>query len=153
SGIATVTISINPVNDSNPVAVADSFTVNEGGTANTLDGGATKLTANDIDLDLPNDNLTVVLVGAPQHAAIGGFILNADGTFSYTHNGNSAVSDSFVYRVTDAVGHSTSTAVVSITIVPVNNNAPTAVGETIQVNEGGIATTLVGGANKVLAND
>ena len=41
--------------------------------------------ANDTDADLPNDTLTAILVTGLAH---GSLTLNADGTFSYTHDGS-----------------------------------------------------------------
>ena len=119
---ATITVDLNNLNDNNPVADAESFTVAEGGTATEADLDAgTSLLDGDTDADLPNDTLTVTTtpVSGPSHAS--SFILNADGTFSYTHDGSENLSDSFTYEVTDALGHS-STAVVTITITPVNDS-------------------------------
>ena len=65
--------------------------------------------------------------------------LNANGTFSYTHNGSENFTDSFTYEVSDAVGN-TDTATVTITITPVNDNTPVADTESFTVLEGGTAT-------------
>ena len=139
SDTATVSITITPVNDNTPVADAESFTVAEGGTATEadLDAGS-NLLSGDTDLDLPNDTLTVdtTPVVGPSHGLL---TLNADGTFSYTHDGSENFSDSFTYRVFDALGHS-DTATVSITITPVNDNTPVADAESFTVAEGGTAT-------------
>ena len=81
---ATVSITITPVSDQTPVANADTITVAEGGTATLLDGGASSVLANDTGLgDTP---VTVSLVTGPTQSSA--FTLNADGTFSYTHNGS-----------------------------------------------------------------
>ena len=139
SDTATVSITITPVNDNTPVADAESFTVAEGGTATEadLDAGS-NLLSGDTDLDLPNDTLTVdtTPVVGPSHGLL---TLNADGTFSYTHDGSENFTDSFTYRVYDALGHS-DTATVSITITPVNDNTPVADAESFTVAEGGTAT-------------
>ncbi len=147
---ATVTITINPVNDNDPVAVDESITVAEGGTATTLVGGATSVLTNDTDIDLPNDMLSVLIDTDVSHGTL---TLNADGTFSYAHDGSENFSDSFTYTVSDADGGVTDTGTVTITINPVNDNDPVAVDESITVAEGGTATTLVGGATSVLTND
>ena len=145
---ATVTITITPVSDQTPVANPDTITVAEGGTATLLDGGAASVLANDTGLgDVP---VTVSLVSGPTQSAA--FSLNADGTFSYTHNGSENFSDSFTYRVTDNDGQ-TSDATVTITITPVSDQTPVANADTITVAEGGTATLLDGGAPSVLAND
>ena len=73
-----------------PVANADTITVAEGGTATLLDGGVASVLDNDTGLgDSP---VTVSLVTGPTQSAA--FTLNADGTFSYTHNGSENFSDS-----------------------------------------------------------
>jgi len=137
SNVATVTITINPVNDA-PVANNDGpYTVAEGGTLN----GSSVLT-NDTDVDSPS--LTAVLVSGPAHAS--SFVLNANGTFTYVHDGSETTSDSFTYKANDGSLDS-NVATVTITITPVND-APVAVNDTYNVNEGG---TLNG--TTVLSND
>ena len=145
---ATVSITITPVSDRPQLPTADTITVAEGGTATLLDGGASSVLANDTGLgDMP---VTVSLVTGPTQSSA--FTLNADGTFSYTHNGSENFSDSFTYRITDNDGQ-TSDATVSITITPVSDQTPVANADTITVAEGGTATLLDGGASSVLAND
>ncbi|MBK9085050.1 MAG: cadherin-like domain-containing protein [Sterolibacteriaceae bacterium] len=55
--------------------------------------------------------------------AHGTLTLNADGTFSYTHDGSENFSDSFSYRLTDNDGQ-VSEATVNITISPVSDTTP-----------------------------
>ena len=144
---ATVSITITPVSDTTPAANADAISVAEGGTATSLDGGATNVKTNDTGLsDTP---VNVSLVTDVSH---GSLTLNADGTFSYVHDGSENFSDSFSYRLTDNDGQ-TSTATVSITISPVSDTTPVANADAIAVAEGGTATSLVGGATSVMAND
>ncbi|MEM7466855.1 MAG: Ig-like domain-containing protein, partial [Pseudomonadota bacterium] len=147
----TVTIVMNPVNDNDPIANNDSITLNEGATATVLDSAATSVLANDTDIDLPNDSLTVTVGSGPSFAS--SFVLNADGTFSYTHNGTENFVDSFTYIVSDANGGLTDTGTVSITINPINDNDPVASNDSITVNEGGTAFILDSTATSVLAND
>ena len=45
-----------------------------------------------------------------------GFTLNADGTFSYTHDGSSNHADSFTYTVTDADDDTSNAATVTIAV-------------------------------------
>ena len=120
------------------------------GTATTLVGGASSVLANDTDADLPNDTLTVAV---DTDVSNGTLTLNADGTFSYTHDGSENLTDSFTYIVSDADGGVTDTGTVTINVTAVNDNDPVAADDSITVNEGGTATTLVGGASSVLAND
>ncbi len=91
----TVTITINPVNDNDPVAVDESITVAEGGTATTLvRGGATSVLTNDTDIDLPNDMLSVLI--DTDVSRRNADPERGDGTFSYaTHDGSENFSDSF----------------------------------------------------------
>ncbi|HYC60233.1 MAG TPA: Ig-like domain-containing protein, partial [Thermoanaerobaculia bacterium] len=140
SNVATVTITITPVNDA-PVANDDAYTVNEGGTINMAAPG---VLVNDTDPDGPAMN--AVLVSGPANASV--FVLNADGSFTYTHNGSETLSDSFTYKANDGSLDS-NVATVTITITPVND-APIAVNDVYGVNEGG---TLNVSAPGVLGND
>jgi VCBS repeat-containing protein len=119
SNVATVTITINAVNDA-PVAVADGYAVNEG---DTLVVPAPGVLGNDTDSDSPS--LTAVLVSGPAHAS--SFALNADGSFTYVHNGGEATTDSFTYKANDGTLDS-NVVTVTITINPVND-APVAVAD------------------------
>lgn len=110
----TVAITVTAVNDV-PVAVADSIIVAEGGTATTLVGGATSLLANDTDVE--GSTLTAVKVTDPVNGTL---TLNANGTFSYVHNGSETTSDSFTYRANDGTANS-NIVTVNITITAVND--------------------------------
>src|SRR2546428_10019757 len=94
SNVATVTITINPVNDA-PVAVNDRFATDED-TALTIT--APGVLGNDTDVDSPV--LTAVVVTGPGHGALA---LNANGSFSYTPAANFNGSDSFTYTAHDRV--------------------------------------------------
>src|SRR6185312_14683050 len=84
--------------------------------------------ANDTDID-PGTTLTPVVTTGPSH---GTTIVNADRTITYTPNANYAGPDSFTYTATD--GTLNSTAVVSITVTPVND-PPTAGDDVITIPE------------------
>ena len=99
-----------------PVAVDDRLTVAKGGTATALVGGATSVRVNDSDSDTPTNQLTVALGSGPQHMLTDGFTLNADGTFSYTHDGSSNHADSFTYTVKDADDRTSNAATVTIAV-------------------------------------
>ena len=150
---ATVSITIGngPVN-SPPVAVNDLINVASDGTATTLVGGANSVLANDSDPD-PGETATLVaqLVSGPAHGTL---TFNTDGTFSYHNNGDSSVNDSFSYRAQDVHTAYSNVAVVQIVISGApTDNPPVAADDAIQVAPNGTATTLVGGAASVLAND
>jgi VCBS repeat-containing protein len=134
ANVATVSISITPVNDA-PIAVDDTATTPED-TAVVLN-----LVANDSDVD--SGMLSVVSLSAPLH---GSAVLNADGTVSYTPDANYFGPDSFTYRTNDGQADSANVATVSITITTVND-APIAVDDTATTPE----DTLV--VLDLLAND
>ncbi len=68
--------------------------------------------ANDTDPD--GEQLTAKLNVGPSHAA--GFSFLADGTFTYTHDGSAAVSDSFTYRAVDTRSGWSAVATVTIQV-------------------------------------
>ncbi len=109
-----MTIGVTPVNDA-PVGVADSISVTEGGTATVLVGGATSVLVNDSDVD--SAILSAVLITGPAHGTL---TLNANGTFSYTHDGSETTSDSFTYRANDGAT-SGNIVTVNIAVTPVND--------------------------------
>ena len=114
SNVATVSITVNPVNDA-PIAVNDAYSTNED---IPLAVAAPGVLANDADVD--GDALTASLVTGPSHGTL---TLNANGSFTYTPAANYNGPDSFSYRANDGTA-SSNTATVSITVNPVND-APT----------------------------
>ena len=141
SNTVTVSLTVTPVNDA-PVAVADSFTVNEG-TTTTLN-----LAANDTDADDGLDLSSITIVSGPSNGTL---VVNADGTVDYTHDGSETVADSFTYTIDDLSGATSNTVTVSLTVTPVND-APVAVADSFTVNEGS-TTTLNLAANDTDADD
>src|SRR6185503_18826606 len=139
SGIATVTITINGLNDA-PVAVNDSYTTPEDTTLNVAAPG---VLANDSDVD--GDTLSAVLVSPPTH---GSLTLNGNGSFSYVPATNYNGPDSFTYKANDGQADS-GIATVSITITGVND-PPVAVNDSYTTPED---TTLTIATPGVLAND
>ncbi|MEX2174301.1 MAG: Ig-like domain-containing protein [Pirellulaceae bacterium] len=121
SNVATVTITVNPVNDA-PVAVDDSADTDED-TAVTID-----VRSNDSDLD--GDTLTPVLVGGPANGAL---VPNANGTFTYTPGANFHGTDTFTYLTNDGTDDS-NVATVTITVNPVND-LPVANSGSLATNE------------------
>ena len=118
SNIATVTITINPVNDA-PVVSNHALTVDEGGIATILDNSESSLLFNASDIE--EDSLTAILETEPNNGTL---VLNADGTFIYTHDGSDILTDSFTYRADDS-DLTSEIGTVSITINPLNDNIPT----------------------------
>ncbi|MCB9149972.1 MAG: tandem-95 repeat protein [Caldilineaceae bacterium] len=124
SGVTTVDITVNAVNDA-PVAANDSYSTDED-TALTV--GAPGVLANDSDVE--NDALSVELVNGPAHGTL---MLNGDGSFSYTPAANFNGSDSFTYQVNDGMADS-NTATVAMTVNPVND-APVAANDSYLTDE------------------
>ena len=135
----TVTITVNAVNDA-PVAVADSYSMNEDGTLNITVPG---VLGNDTDVD--GDALTAVLVTGVSH---GQLTLNPNGSFTYVPNTDYNGTDSFTYKANDGTANSTPVTV-TITVNAVND-APVAVADNYSMNEDGTLNITVPG---VLGND
>jgi VCBS repeat-containing protein len=117
SNTATVTLTVNAVNDA-PVAVNDTG-------YSTLENAPLSVPAPGVlgnDTDTESSPLTAVLDAGPSHAA--SFLLNADGSFSYTPTTSYTGPDSFTYHANDG-GLDSNVATVSITVVP-PNATPTA---------------------------
>jgi hypothetical protein len=112
---ATVTITVNPVNDA-PTAKADSF---QSLRDRTLNVAAPGVLLNDGDVD--GDGLVAVKETNPAHGVVN---LAPDGAFSYTPNDGYVGPDGFAYRASD--GTATSPArVVSITVTAIPTPIPT----------------------------
>ena len=124
SNVATVLLTINPVNDA-PVAVADSFTATEDA---TLTIAAPGVLANDTDLE--GSALVPTLVRNALHGSV---TLNANGSFQYVPVANYNGLDTFTYSVSDG---SLSSLAVTVTLnVAAVNDAPVAVGNSYNGTE------------------
>src|SRR3989475_7188097 len=110
SGVVTVTLTVNPVNDA-PVAADDTYITPED---TILTVSAPGVIANDSDVD--GDPLTAILVTGPAHGTLS---LNNDGSFTYTPALNYNGPDSFTYKANDGQVDSPTNATVSITVTPV----------------------------------
>jgi len=99
SNVATVSITVNAVNDA-PVAAPDSYVVSPG---NVVRGN---VLFNDTDVE--GDPLTAVLGTGP---TFGTLVLNPNGTFTYTPGTGFAGTDSFTYRASDGSAQSALTTV------------------------------------------
>ncbi|MCU0750126.1 MAG: Ig-like domain-containing protein, partial [Akkermansiaceae bacterium] len=106
SNVATVTLTVNAVNDA-PVAVADSYVV-------TLDTPlvtpAPGVLSNDTDVE--SGSLTAIEVTGPSN---GSLTLNTDGSFTYTPTTGYTGADSFTYKANDGTVDSAPVAV-SLTV-------------------------------------
>jgi VCBS repeat-containing protein len=137
SAVATVTITVTPVND-DPVAVGDAAT-----TAEDTPSDPIAVLANDTDAD--GDTLSLVSVGQPAHGAATD---NGDGTVSYTPEADFNGADSFTYTVSDGNG-GTDVGTVNVTTTAVND-PPMAADDSFGVDEN---QQLVVSGPGVLAND
>jgi|GEM_PF-4339375 len=139
SNTVTVTITVNAVNDA-PVAVADTYNVNEDQTLNETTGVL------DNDTDAEGDTLTAVLVS---DVSDGTLSLQPNGTFTYTPDANFSGTDSFTYKANDGTADSnTVTATITVNAV---NDAPIAVADTYNALQN--ETLTVSAAEGVLSND
>src|SRR2546427_215259 len=135
SGTATVSLTVTPVNDA-PAASNDSATVAEG-SGSASRGGTAAISV--VDESFTEDKtLTATKLSDPAH---GSLTLNADGTFSYSHDGSETASDSFTYKACDngttngsPDAKCSGTATVSLTVTPVND-APAASNDSATVAE------------------
>ncbi|RVB39935.1 Ig-like domain-containing protein, partial [Mesorhizobium sp. M7A.F.Ca.CA.001.06.1.1] len=133
SNVATVTLTVTPVNDA-PVAADDIASVTEDGSL------ILAVLGNDSDVD--GDTLTPVLVTGPVNGTL---TLNQDGTFTYAPKANFTGTDSFTYKASDGNAESNITTA-TLTVTPVND-APVAADDIASVAEGGSVVV------SVLAND
>jgi CSLREA domain-containing protein len=133
-GTAVVDIGAYEVqNTGAPIANSDSYHVATGGALNVPAPG---VLANDTDAD--GDSLTAVLVTGPVHGSLS---LNANGSFTYTHDGGTATTDSFTYRDNDGF---TIGSVGTATITIGNRPPMDILLSNATVNEGQPAGTAVG---------
>ena len=151
---ATITVNASGQNDA-PTAVDDTINVTVGTPAT-----GNVVTANDTDPD--SDPLTVsAIAGGSVGSAItgtyGDFTLNSDGSYTYTvdtanaaviawQSGDAVLTETFSYTISDGNG-GTDTATITVNASG-QNDAPTAVDDTINVTVGTPAT-----GNVVTAND
>lgn len=133
SNVATVNITVNPVNDP-PSAANDSASTSKN-TPVTI-----SVLANDADIE--GSPLTVSALTQP---ANGTAVVNADNTITYTPNAEYVGIDTFTYRADDGAAQSAA-AVVTVNVI----QTPTVVNDAYSVNED---TNLIVAAPGVLSND
>jgi VCBS repeat-containing protein len=132
SNVATITITVNQVNDNPPTANDESYVTNEDA---QLVRAAPGVLSNDTDLD--NDPLTAVLISDVSHGTLN---LNSDGSFNYIPDPDYFGIDSFTYTAYDGL-HTSNVATVTITLNPIKD-APRLDNPGPQYNSEGDSVTL-----------
>ena len=116
SAVATVTITVNPINDAPTTTPVVLSSIAEDSPTRLITQAELLANAGDID----GDNLTAS--GLTITAGNGTLVDNGDGTWTYTPSSNDNTDVSFTYNVTDGTDNVASTATLDITPV---NDAPT----------------------------
>ena len=139
SDIATVTITVSPVNDP-PEAQDLEVTLEEDGTVDVTLAGS--------DEDTPDEELSITIVESVSHGTLvpQGRVLS---TYIYTPDANYFGADTFTYRVFDTVSLQSDTGTVTITINPVND-APAVVEDSYTTDEDIVLSVSAPG---ILSND
>ena len=132
SNLATVTITINALNDA-PVAAAQAVTTNE----DTAITGT--LTATDADLPAPT--LTYRITSGPTNGTVS--FVPATGAFTYTPSADYNGSDSFTFVANDGLVDS-DPATVSIQVTAVNDAPTFTIPDSVNVTEDCGAQTIAG---------
>ncbi|XQF93031.1 tandem-95 repeat protein [Pseudoalteromonas espejiana] len=137
-----VEITINAVNDA-PIALDNTYNITADG---SLVVTAPGLLANDSDIDLDLLTLDTTAVSSPTKGTL---TLNGDGSFEYVGSANMQGSDTFEYRIIDALG---AQAIASVTINALDQNSPpTTANDNYSVDED--TTLIVNASQGLLAND
>ncbi|MEQ1829468.1 MAG: Ig-like domain-containing protein [Pirellula sp.] len=125
SAVATLTITVTPVNDA-PVAFNGSLSVAEDGSLIVIGAGApTNILTSSNPGPLESDALSLVSIQSP--TTQGGTITTVSGVTTYRPAANFFGNDVFNYRISDGSLESEGTITVNVTPV---NDAPTAVNDT-----------------------
>jgi hypothetical protein len=150
SNVATVTITVNAINDPPTVAINTGITVEEASTNNTITN--TMLRVDDVDNTAAQ--LVFTIGTAPVNGTLRklGVALAAAGTFTqddinnnritYDHNGTQTTTDSFTFTVSDGAGGTIGLTTFNITIGPVDDAPTITAGGTLNYTEGDPATAI-----------
>jgi fibro-slime domain-containing protein len=144
SNLATVTITVNTVNDA-PNATPDIYNTGED---TTLIVAAAGVLSNDSDND--GDPLFAELVNTVDPAT-GTLVLNSNGSFVYTPAMNFTGTATFTYKAKDGTASSPATTV--IIFVAAVNDAPVAVNDIYSTLEDDTITLAETDTNRVVKND
>ncbi len=125
-----------------PIATEDTYAVDI--RPGTLEVPAPGILANDTDPE--GELLTAIKLTDPEHGML---TFNADGSFTYVHDGSETTSDSFTYVASDGKSKSIP-ATVKLSIIDKANTPPTANDDAYALDEG---DTLAVPAPGILAND
>jgi hypothetical protein len=126
-----LSVTVTDVDEVPPDAVQDAFALLEGGTLNL------NLATNDSDGGSGLDLTSITITTAPQNGSI---VVNDNGTVDYTHDDSETTSDSFEYTIADNEGNVSDPAEVTLTIIPVDEVAPTI--ESAAINTAGDTLTV-----------
>jgi hypothetical protein len=131
SNTATVTITVNGIND-NPEAANQDVEVNEDGTASiTLTGS-----------DGEEDTLSFTVLSQPKNGTLSG----TAPTLSYSPNANYSGNDSFSYKANDGSADSNA-ATVTITVNGINDK-PEVANQSVDVDEDGSVSITLSGSDE-----
>ncbi len=150
SNVATVTITVNAINDPPTLAINTGITVEEGSINNTITN--TMLRVDDVDNTAAQIVFTIGT--APVNGTLRklGVALAAAGTFTqddinnnritYDHDGSQTTSDSFTFTVSDGAGGTIGLTTFNITIGEVNDAPTITAGGTLNYTENDLATAI-----------
>jgi VCBS repeat-containing protein len=136
SNVATVTITVGPVNDP-PIAYDDTVLTDENTSLSI------KVTLNDDDPDGTIDPTTITIAGAPVNGTVQ---VAGDGTITYSPNAFFSGIDQFTYTVEDNEGATSNVAMVMVTVVGVND--PPIAGDDFVTTKSGVPVSIA-----ILSND
>ncbi len=134
SNVATVNITVNPVNDA-PEGVDDAVETDEDTSVSIA------VTTNDSDVE--DDTLTVTNTTEPANGTV---VINADQTVTYTPNLNFNGTDSFTYTIDDGNGGQ-GTATVTVTVNAVNDPPESADDEASTDEDNSVTIGVTGNDN------
>ena len=115
SGIVTVSLTVNPVNDA-PVTNEDDFEVRQADTLIVTPAGLL-----DNDSDIEGDTLASVLVSGPSNGTL---LLNPDGSFEYVPTPTFSGEDSFTYRSNDGQDEGNEVTVTIVVVAATSTDTP-----------------------------